>query len=662
MQLNRLEVIIHANRKGRIQAVITDPATNGTEIKEFFPVTPDAQTIRLDGAFQPGSRLDIYDEDNNKLFSQIIASPQLSSRALPFKIASVAFFIIAGMLVLALLLAWYLAWRRRYRRTNVPAQTHAYNAVPTADSGFRIESELASLRGRLTALESTARQEPVTNGANETRPSELESVVRLLAPPAATKSIARGSSPSPEEVMLAAVNLWIGDEPRDRSELLRLISPAGIDARFYGHGDAAATLRDPTNFIYPFEPADRDGGWLWVDLPSGESLAVPADTAFFKIGKAPDLLERLFDGMRNAPDSFRYRTFYRACRLRRAPQSNGYALVEKGRVLLDKMPLPRDWTAPATYGEIQPRLGRRPNRVADVNLVAVSGGAAQVLANYLNKMTDSIAELESKAYQQPRVKSLSEADIENLVDAKIESAKGDTAGLIRGLKNEFVPLKRSADESANQVENFARRLQNLETLVRTASDSVPVPPSQVRLTAAGVGLAGLSDAVSDQKPLPAPMEAAVGWQMPQGWQEAVTRAFSSDAMSAEYPERLRSLFSELRALNGSLVRLVHLKPKDADFELHDVADNAPELQCQLCQSTKTNHFAVCVGESVCSKAGLLFPLGPYIYFDDPELYFALFQGVPNGAFRITAISSPARLERSGFGAFQVSAQMQCQFG
>jgi hypothetical protein len=552
---------------------------------------------------------------------------------------------------------------------------------------------------------------------------DLETLSRAFRAQRPTPTGRIGNGNPDEQRLVACVNEWLRNGGGDRKYLLQLASELKLSVHFYAHKDLTRVLNDLTKFAYPFELSESDGGWLWAAVPgSNEQLAVPADVAFFQIGRAPDLLDRLFEGMKAARSGFRFQKFYRPCRLRPSPGDPGmYELVNQGRLLLAGADNP-DWPQPPDFqalsrslagrtfsgptiargladllSDVSSRLRTAEDGLAaireDVKQVKVAGpprisqpapAAAKILDRALIEKIDQIDRLKDQNERLKkdygtlieRIGNL-EHDLLEVMDAQSQIRAQPPAGA-PGAE----PVKRSLEDLLAKIDRRqampAVSVQQPQTIIRPPQEVMPTVPDPfakdpVSNAAENVGASlSIPEAPSTSAaPSPAgaalvPRAASREPRLPEGWRDAVNCSAGPDddqATEGAFVERLRRLARELARLDPSLtVQLVHLATRDEDFEVHNTAGStAQQPHCVRCRAPQSWQLAVCVGRTGDAELMVLYPPGAMSQFNYPAGYKGLIDDLRSNNFRISTVQSPARLQlaRTGDGSvYSVSQKLR----
>jgi len=481
----------------------------------------------------------------------------------------------------------------------------------------------------------------------------------------------------------AVVNRWLSGVGRDRQELLGLARELGLGARLASHKDLTRVFQDLTTFEYPFEETE-DGPWLWVPVPgSAEFWAVPADAAFFGMGAAPTLLDRLFDGMKNASGGFRFRLIYKPCRLRPvAGRPSLYALVEKGALQLDGAPQP-DTARPPDYDSLV--RGVKPQSVSFLGGRSVG----RVLADWVNTISAQVTE-------QSRAVAHLQATIGQLEQGARQVSRNDPrppAVSISGVRTEDLTraldlLERRMDQKLEDITKRQSLVSKVAELSRTTDqkDSTSGARTEPGMSKSKAGnLATTSTEASErislnEKALPLTNASAATSRgtavMPEGWQGAIEKAARQPDSEPEvtevpreglYIQRVMNAAKTLSALDSEArVSVVHLKkhPVDETFEIHETEPstvNTIELRCKSCNTPQTWQLAVCVGPIGFRGVSVILPQGHFGKGNYASGYVALIDDLSSSSFSIRRIDQPARLELldAKSGVYTVKRRMVC---
>ncbi|MEK7752911.1 MAG: hypothetical protein AAB654_13400 [Acidobacteriota bacterium] len=712
--LERVSVALTANRKAPIKILIRDAKTGEALLKQKAEVDVTRKTFTLDIPAAPNLLLAVLDEEE-KILHEVPLQSEIW-RLLDRVRALIS--VIFGLLLTVVLVAVVLELRRwlqkpRRKKEQEPAvpevgssldeiRSRLQDAIGRAESAFSTASsamQTANLAQRAVeqlprALDETAVREVVT-ASLECRlgsDSAMGSLVAAAGPP-------RGASLSvpsdPEQFLLAAVNYWLESRSRDRAELVRLVEALGVRAQLYAHKNLTRLFSDITKFVYEFEPSERDGGWLWVAGPeTGDFLIVPTDAAFFQVGKAPDLLDRLFEGMQRAGDVFQFRGIFRACRVRRSPDGAGYTLEKKGCLQLEGEPAP-NLPLPPPYFDLRahaaPPLAGQPlaETLRDAFLRSSEGlqRTQAILEDVRQQLAQArkqpaaqagIDELRQQLTQAQRqttdqVAKLSEIEaalvalrgkLEELpsrpATAPVAAAPGESLA-VKALRHQLdARISALETELLKLMERFDDDVARLGTEARAEGESLPKPGEEAVAAAGGQ---------------PAPARAAEAGKLPKAWREALRTAAdrsvppspSERVSKAVFLRRLTELaqaLSELGDPAASPVEVVHLKVKGEEFEIHEtepIPQNPDERMCKRCQVPHCFQLAVCAGAADEEAVSLLYPLGVLVPSNYPAGYINLVASLPATPFLIGDILQPARLElvpRDVGAAYRVRQKLQ----
>lgn len=461
--------------------------------------------------------------------------------------------------------------------------------------------------------------------------------------------------------LVAVVNKWLAQGGGDRSKLSELAREAQVNAKLAAHKDLNRVFQDLTTFEYPFE-FSPDGGWLWAAIPGGgEFWAVPTDSALFSMGSAPLLLDRLFDGFKEAKAGFQFVKIYRPCRLRAVSGGYGkYALVERGLLRLEGAPSPPE-SEPAAFDSFVHRSSTGAS-------FSNSPGLGQLLAQWIRQAG---RQLEDHAQELGSIRE----SVRSVDHIHPESSEDK----IRRLRSDLI----------ERLEVHAARIGEIERSITQPQTAPSAPPpalkrfvggSSAEEKAAGaksdtvlnLGTAGgpnpgggLRAGSAEVLTTPEKTEEAV---MPDRWQEAVQRAASDPgsepAMSGVpapdlYQRRTLILARELNRLNpNSAAATVHVRkhPVENRFEIHEVADAG---FCMTCKASQSWQLAVRIGKRDALQIFVLFPLGTLGKGNYASGYSALIEESLPSLFTIGGIAEPAtlRLIEDSSKAYGVARKM-----
>jgi hypothetical protein len=695
--LERVSLTLGANRKEQVKILIQDSSTGETRLEQKAEVDAAKKTIELDMPVGPNLVLMVRDEQGHTLYEQPLESESLrvAHRAQAF--SSLNF----GLLLAALIVLVYFAvgqWlnqrKKKQRLPKIGAGTSLdeirswlENAIAKSDSAYSTAARALKIANQAQRAVETVPKGPdeqtvrgiVTAGLERRLGSDSEpsSLVAVAGPPGGT---AVPPPADPEQSLLAVVDYWLELRSRDRAELVRMAEKIGLRTQLYAHRNLTRLFSDITRFVYEFEPSERDGGWLWVAGSDGEEfLAVPTDAAFFQVGKAPDVLDRLFEGMQRASDVFQFRRIFRPCHLRRSPDGSGYILVKKGCLQLEGDPAPSVPLPPA-YNDLLASI--------TAQCAAASGGQplAETLRTALLGLSESLqrAQADIDDLRQQLAQSQKQngklAEIEAALAAlrpKLEeiltraapapapSAAGESL-VVRALRHqvdarigaleaELLKLRDRLNEVAAKLKEEAPQ----EGEGRPSKPGEKAVPTSGGEPASGeaAGAGQVEPAVEGREPTaPAGMAAESG-KLPEAWREALRTAalrYGSAARSEQVSKAhfLRRLIGLTQVLSdaadpaASPVRIVHLRVQGEEFEIHDtelIPGNSEELLCKRCQVPHCFQLAVCAGTAGDEAVSLLYPLGVLVPSNYPAGYINLVEGLPGTLFLIGDVLQPARL-------------------
>ena len=734
--LERVNLVLKANHKAPVRILIKESSTGKIKLERTAEVDVAEETIQLDISADPNLVLLVCDEEGKVLYQQRLQfeSWRLLHRALAITSVNLGL-LLAGLLVLAFLglrrwlhsgsrwlhggKRWPPIWRRWFRRGKEQTATKQASTSPVLiQSGPEQVAARPKLAGSAavsamqTAGQAQGTAEGPPKGLDEPTVRDLVTALleRRLGSGSALDSLiaAAGSPPethaappgNPEQLLLAAVNYWLTSHSRDRAELVRLSEAIGLGVQLYAHKNLTRLFSDITRFVYEFEPSERDGGWLWVaGSDSEEFLAVPSDAAFFQVGKAPDLLDRLFHGMQRAGDVFQFRRIYRACRLRRSPDGSGYKLAEKGCLQLEgdaapNLPMPpayhdlraRGIDRGATPAAGQPladtlrtaflqfteRLQRAQAGIDDMRqqlAEAQKQNAAQ--AGKLSEVEEEMASLRPELDElstrsgvplapSATVDSLAMRALRDQMDARLGAVERNVVDLMMRL-DEFIAKPKTERRTGGK--RLAEPAEEAVPAGGKPASGATAGSSQVGGGSEGLSVATGSPVLSAESAdlLPS-MRRTVGLgKFPEAWRDALHAAAGqsgapsgSELVSkALFLLRLTELAQALSNLpdpTASPVSIAHLRVQGEAFEIHDtdaIPQNLEERMCRRCQVPHCFQLVVCAGASGDGEVGLLYPLGVLVPSNYPAGYTNLVEGCPAIPFLISDIRQPARLARIG---------------
>jgi len=464
-----------------------------------------------------------------------------------------------------------------------------------------------------------------------------------------------------ESRVAAVVNRWLSTGGHEIRELLRLAEGLGLQAALASHKDVDRVFGELTNFEYPFECMD-DGPWLWAPIAgTNDVFAAPADAAFFGMGSAPALLNRLFDGMKNAPQGFRFQTIYKPCRLRRVGgQSSSYTLVTKGLLQLEGLAAPNA-TRPEGYESLIPSTSRKtpllPSEPSVLTAMSAWVANASAASESLSKdYADVVAALMELQQRMDRNDSRFD-DLLQAINQQIES-------LERSVRRRTTVLGRDSNITAAQPDSLRNDGQEKPP---SAPPPVVTPESASETSGKGDRPVSSPAAQAPASRMSSPSENVTSTspkvtnRLSKGWQDALVDAANQPDSEpgmvevpkpALYVQRVGNAARALRRLDSGLqVAVVHLKLQgDERFEIHETDagfENNAELVCTSCNTGLTGQLAwqlgVCVGENGASDISILFPLGSLYKGHYSSGYSSLIDSLPSSSFSIGRVDHPADL-------------------
>lgn len=592
--------------------------------------------------------------------------------------------VIAGVLFIA-----WLLWRSGHSGHRSESRDHDAEAEDRGESSRRIlESRLGSLRAEVAASRQEAQQALAMAQSpswrrqweDETRQfhdrlsgvgsqlnscnQDLRQLISILSdPPPQTSSFASSRTgprqPYEEAVAVALVNHWISTRSNDRNLLLRQANELGVRAEFATHLDLSRCFGDNATFEYPFD-SSPNGGWFWVYSASGAVWALPIDAAQFAMGFAPNLLNRLFDGMQNARQGFQFRKFYHPCLMRPVPGKRSLFTMEKrGLAQLEYASAP-DEPPPATMDElrsIRPGRGESPSQSGVASVAWVPRWRRDVTealesqARQLETMRSEIgnlkAAIQNLSYSTPRGTSPDAGSIDRL-RVNLESQIGSLS-------------RRQADLEARLIQQLAGRVPaDLAREPERSMASPPAPPP--RETAFSPPSARPTQ--SEPQPVASfaagtfPGESRIGMsRLSEDLSVALDHAAARPESEPEttdvprqetYVRRVRNLVDDLKGLAPALpVSIIHLRrnQQEESFDAHETLPGSEpgEVYCAVCMGPQTWQLVVCIGELGDGTIQAIFPYGMLARGNYFSGYTALIDDLPPSAFSTVGITEPARL-------------------
>jgi len=533
-------------------------------------------------------------------------------------------------------------------RTDPQAASAFEEAHQAMRSVERLDAELKQLRHTAEGLSGSVDSLRLLGDDFRATQSSLRQWKQREKQPASP--VLKLAIPLEAAALVAVVNRWLAQGSGDRSQLPELAQETRINAKLVAHKDLNRVFQDLTTFEYPFE-FSPEGGWLWAAIPGGgEFWAVPTDAAFFSMGSAPLLLDRLFDGFRGAKTGFQFAKMYRPCRLRAVSGASGkYALVERGLLQLQGALAPAE-PDPAAFESFLPQSSPSAGSSG-------SAGLGQLLAEWIRQAG---RQLEDHAEELGSIReSVRSAD---RVRREVPEEK----------------LQQLRFDLNERLERCSARIEAIERLVRQPS-SEPAAPRQVLDRSAGGVSAGekadsprtgsLSNVATASNPelgecapaglteVPTDSVDAAEPVMPGQWQKALSRAADDPASEPAvsgvpppevYVSRACNLARELTRLDpSSPAAVVHVRkhPVENRFEIHEIADGAGKsgAVCTVCNAGQSWQLAVRVGKHDATQVFLLFPLGALGKGNYASGYSALIEESLPSLFRVGGMTEPATL-------------------
>ena len=456
-------------------------------------------------------------------------------------------------------------------------------------------------------------------------------------------------------LLTAVVNRYLASNTQSTQELMSLADNIGLKVRLAGHGDLDRVFQDGTTFEYPFNFAG-ERPWIFARIgQTDEYWAAPFDHSFFRMGVAPVLLNRLFEGTKDLSAGVRFFRLYRPCRLRRVMgKTDLYLAVEKGLLQFQgasapNEPLPREY-------ELFP-----------VKQVSRAGAEQPVLSTMLKDWQNEISgRIEAGSRETQALKE----ELEKL--AANARSQGDAGNEIRQLRNE---LKNQIRDKINDLEfRLTEKLESLRAAM-VANQSFQAPsPAEVPKPAIASVEPQVLPAPAAAAPIPQkqaqpsfmepPLAASSPAAVPQdgrlsaNWQEAWKDAAKSSDIepgNREVPKpgiyvlRLKALSKAISAVSPEIpVSVTHLKydaGKDK-FEIHVIDSNldGADVCCPVCGVRQSWQLAVCIGHAGQGDVSILYPWGQFGKGNYAPAYSALIEDLSGAAFFIAEIKRPAELQ------------------
>jgi len=526
-----LELTLQAARNARVRVVVRS-SSGDQEYEQISDVGTTPRKIILTGPVFERGKIFLYEEGAHTVDER---QPEADAEDHIPGDSYIGWVLIAGGVVLLGLAGgiWWVWHKNKQEREEIAAgwkkDTKAITKIDEpprpSESGLNIAQE--ALQKAKAAVENVARlQEQDTKNSQELQELGIVLASRVgqkpMRPAASPPLLASPPPDGDETRLLAVANEWLASGNGDREKMAGLLSRMQLGARWYGHKDLAKIFADLGNYTYDFEPSERNGGWLWLAIEgSSDVLAVPADVTFFQLGKAPEFLERLFEGMENAKEGFRFARFYRACRLRPAA-GGGYSLAAKGLLQLEGEPAP---ASPRRSYESLLSPSFRATPVPAQSRSQQPGNAIPLLRTAMELMWDDIQTLQNSvrevrsaratAAPPPSLPPVDEGALKALIKTEVErGGKAYEDVLKAAIKTEVEKGSKAYEDAlkASIKRDYEDRLGWLEKkidavafrvgpLVKPGVKPPPLPSPTVALPQAPVPAARIETGVRTDSPV-----------------------------------------------------------------------------------------------------------------------------------------------------------------
>jgi len=645
------ELRFSASGKSRLRMIVKSDL--GAQYEQLVDAADGEQTVALVGpAFEHGT-LEIHEQNPAaaRVGERLLNTMRFAKERSPWR-STLLLAIAALTLVTIVGFAVFLVYHRRAVRRSAGTLKPTHADFPFAFNP-RLEKDTEILHKRVDELHSivTERHRP----AREDTVEEVRMLTDWLAvrdQVAQQKAADQRVQATGEVSLVAAANHWLETGRSDRDEVPGMLLGLRIKAKWYQHMDLTRLFADLGQHSYKFEPSERNGGWLWLDLPASEALALPADASYFHLGLAPGLLERLFDGIQSPGEGFRFAKFYKPCRLKRTSgNSNDYSLVGKGVLQLAGTPAP-DLPPPASYDAVRRTLPPEDTSLSLASLVRRTIERLEREMEVIRFRTDPQLRRPDSQARGPRDEGRQGAQplLAAEIRKEVETHEKRLADLERGVENIRAALNRATPMSQ------ARPEAGLEPLRATGAGKPP--PRQ---------FSGVERAQREALPLP------------EDWQDLLDRA-ARDKESQLKPNqlstdnylsrlhRLRYYFDEYlrkRTKSSSIPgRVIHMLYQDGRFAVHDThtIGDPPARSCMICGETVPfPQLVLCFGGHGAETLHVLLPYGAYIRSNYPKLYQLALSNPPDEeCFEINGIQSPAVLRRGSerSGPYEIVERMR----
>ncbi|MFN0106873.1 MAG: hypothetical protein ACKV2U_32870 [Bryobacteraceae bacterium] len=561
-----------------------------------------------------------------------------------------------------------------------------------------LNGKLDAMEGRITGMSSWQQHLDRLGSADELK--RLADILESPVEPSAMPSEVPGLN---ERRLLAIWNQWQRSRPREFKALAQMAKELQLKAKPVSDVDADRVLRDATITDYQFE-AGENGRWLTAEGDSREEvLLLPTEAVRVEQGAARGLLHRFFDGLDSAGESLRFGVAVNPCVLKSTAVPGRFRLVKKGRILPEGIDPPADYSS-KSYEEM-----RRSNRAApqpskspvrpQLTLAAALLKLAERQRDHARRPAPEIEALNAKIQELERnfraiQDGIDGAILEN-VSREIERARNETpqtpiTASHKELSDKYTKLWDRCEKMDSTIDELRAEIESLRT--PPAADTLPVVDAAIEKLDASLatGTAQVSAAI-DREPAPplaaqnSPEQPAVeiesqrtlepvattpstSYDWPQLFDEAkrtASRLSRPDNAKKDYVQRLITFRKSLaESVSDASVQIVHLKPDESNYQIHEVPGGpaeTDELVCPACQAGQSWQLAVGVVDGASRRYHILFPPGRLLAPTFPRAFSELFADPPdNMAFQIATLEAPARLTRLQSNIYKVDSKLFCE--
>ena len=306
-------------------------------------------------------------------------------------------------------------------------------------------------------------------------------------PPPPPPSVPPGEYSS---ALLAVLNRWWqGDNP-ERSRLREMLKQIGLPAKFYTMTGIEGVMTSVSwNGPYSFQPSDKDGGWLWCDLPTeGDAIVLPADPAFFNTEPMQKILQRVVSGCETLQSKPRFLDASSPCKVTR--EAGAYRFSQKGTVRVEGQPQPRAYAKHGrSFDSFLPRPAPIAKPASDWGAAVVSGVTTVVNqavrdsgAQILSELKQLLQRTKQDAPPPPVQPNLSniESQILNTVATAVQKSTRPTSDDIVKIQSGLAELRKAL---IAEIRAFGHRVDvplSGEAGVTTLDTGQPVNPGEVQ--------------------------------------------------------------------------------------------------------------------------------------------------------------------------------------